>query len=188
MALRALKKLAKFCHSRCFGPCYVHSMSETASNDHPSNNDLNSNPSNAALAEALATALTGGHDDWYNGLTTASSALTAEQATALPAAGRSAIAGHLQHCSDTLRVASGWLAGQQPPIDWPAAWQLAQPFDEASWQAVQAEFASFSMAWQAQVAAKTDWDAKSLALAINVTAHLAYHAGAVMQIRKLVVS
>jgi hypothetical protein len=142
---------------------------------------------NSALSETLASALTGGDDQgWYNGLLTAVSGLTAAEASALPAAERSPIAGHLQHCGDTLRVAAGWLAGERPAVDWPAAWQLPQPLTEAHWQAIQAQFVEYSQAWQAQIQAKHDWNARGLALVINASAHLAYHAGAVMQIRKLV--
>lgn len=110
--------------------------------------------------------------------------ISAEAASARPMPGKTTVAAHVDHVHYGLSLLNRWAAGETNPwadADWEASWRRATVTDD-EWQALRTKLRDAAHAWQAAVAARTEWDHPSAAGALASAAHTAYHLGAIRQI------
>jgi hypothetical protein len=113
--------------------------------------------------------------------------LTADQAFAPPSPGSLPVAAHVQHLRYTLDITLDRLQGRNPTPDWPSSFHLpAQPSPQ-SWTALRASLRRsydgvLSYFQQHRHRPAADWPPIHLAGLCAMTAHNAYHLGAIRQI------
>ena len=107
-------------------------------------------------------------------------ALSAEDASRPPHAGRSTVAAHAGHLRFSLEVSRRWVTGDRGPFDWGQSWAVRE-VDDAAWAELRAgirqEYASFRRALDEA----GELDFLAFAGVLGALAHAAYHLGAVKQ-------
>ncbi len=125
---------------------------------------------------------TGGPEGGING---SIADLSAEQASR--DIGGKTIAAHVEHQRWALRLANDYFSGVTPTSNWSASWTVTS-VDEEAWDALRAALRSEGETLLSNVAARQDWTkTDTLDGAFATYGHLAYHLGAIRQLRKLVV-
>jgi hypothetical protein len=110
--------------------------------------------------------------------------LTAKAASAVPAAGTSSIAAHVDHLRYGLSLMNRWSRGERDPwstADWTASWQRSTVSDR-EWADLRHAVATEARAWLEALRSPRDHDVMELNGVIASVAHLAYHLGAIRQI------
>lgn len=111
--------------------------------------------------------------------------LSAEQASR--EIGGITIAAHVEHERWALRLANDYFAGVEPTSDWSASWKV-RTVDDQAWNALRDALRSEGETLLRNIATLQDWSmVESLNGAFATYGHLAYHLGAIRQLRKLVV-
>jgi hypothetical protein len=109
--------------------------------------------------------------------------LTAASASAVPAAGGTSIAAHVDHVRYGLSLMNRWAHGEPDPwatADWTASWGRAEVTEE-EWAERRAELAAEAHAWLEALATEREYaDLELTGIAASI-AHLAYHLGAIRQ-------
>jgi hypothetical protein len=116
--------------------------------------------------------------------------LSPGQAFAAPTPGAKSIAAHVAHLRYSLDLTAERLVGKNPPTDWPASFNVPDTSAEA-WQSLVADL---KRAYQAVLAILqtqeptplADWPPIHLAGLAAMTAHNAYHLGAIRQMVRAV--
>ncbi|MBX3142367.1 MAG: hypothetical protein KF813_01315 [Trueperaceae bacterium] len=125
---------------------------------------------------------TGGPEGGING---SIAGLSAEQVSR--EIGGTTIAAHVEHERWALRLANDYFAGVAPTSDWSASW-LVRSVDEPAWDALRQALRSEGETLLRNVETLQDWSkAEGFNGAFACYGHLAYHLGAIRQLRKLVV-
>ena len=110
--------------------------------------------------------------------------LSAADASALTATG-SSIAAHVDHIRYGLSLMNRWSQGENPFVsaDWKESWKKTG-VSEAGWRQRIAELRAEAVRWLDVVRAPRHVDADELKGLIGSIAHLAYHLGAIRQIKQ----
>jgi hypothetical protein len=118
------------------------------------------------------------------GLLSSLEKLSASDASALTATG-SSIAAHVDHIRYGLSLLNRWSQGENPfeSADWRESWKKTG-VSELEWQQRIAELRAEAARWLAAVRAPRDVDEDELKGLIGSVAHLAYHLGAIRQMRQ----
>ena len=116
--------------------------------------------------------------------------LTYEQAFARPAPGGKTVAAHVEHLRFTLDLTVRRLNGENPPADWKSSFITPPPSAEA-WAHLQSELRRaygevLSILQRSRNLAPDDWPPIQLVGLSALTAHNAYHLGAIRQIANVV--
>ena len=106
--------------------------------------------------------------------------LSAAQASHVGGPGRTTIAGHIQHLSASIALATRGLRGESPSRDRSRSWTVATVTD-AEWAAVRARLRDEYQKLLVAVETHAAWDEDALGTAMGAIAHTAYHLGAVRQ-------
>ena len=108
--------------------------------------------------------------------------LSADEASARPD-GRSSVAAHVHHVHYGLTLLNRWLRGENSYADakFAESWRH-QAVDEAQWRELRAALAREAQDWTAAVGERTTWDEEAWINVIAITAHTAYHLGAIRQL------
>ncbi|MBB6099858.1 putative damage-inducible protein DinB [Deinobacterium chartae] len=138
------------------------------------------------LADNLRVALEGTDHDWYVGLLTTLTEVSAEQASRASRAGGSTIAAHANHVRFALRIMLGRLHGERGPVEWGPEWERSR-VDDAEWDALRTELGELYQEFAGLLRSRTVWDEQALGVVMTQIAHTAYHVGAIRQV-KLAVS
>ena len=118
-------------------------------------------------------------------------ALSAEQAYAPPVPGSKPIAAHVEHLRFTLAVTLERLHGRDPTPDWPSSF-TPPPASPAAWDALRRDLRRAYdgvlafLQQQQRTLPPEKWPPIHLAGLAAVTAHNAYHLGAIRQITRVV--
>jgi hypothetical protein len=107
-------------------------------------------------------------------------ALSAADVSQASGAGRTTIAGHLQHLSESLSLTARELRGETVSRDRSRSWTVSS-VDEAAWRALRERLRSVCADTVDAVERHGDWDEDALAAAIGAIAHTAYHLGSIRQ-------
>ena len=108
------------------------------------------------------------------------SGLSAAQASEEGGPGRTTIAGHLHHLSESLTLASRGLRGESTSHDRTRTWTVSV-VDAAGWADLQARLRRVYEGLRMAVETHAAWDEDALGMAIGAVAHSAYHLGAIRQ-------
>ena len=110
--------------------------------------------------------------------------LSAADASALTATG-SSIAAHVDHIRYGLSLMNRWSQGESPvgSAEWRAGWKRTK-VSEPEWQQRIAELRAEAARWLGVVRTPREVDEDGLKGLIGSIAHLAYHLGAVRQIKQ----
>jgi uncharacterized damage-inducible protein DinB len=116
--------------------------------------------------------------------------LPADQAFAAPAPGARSIAGHVEHLRFALDLTLQRLRGENPPADWAASFNVGAASPEA-WATLQRELRRAYEAVLAELQQQRNvppqaWPPINLVGLAAMTAHNAYHLGAIRQIVRIV--
>jgi DinB superfamily len=117
------------------------------------------------------------------GLLRSLSALSAADASAIPAGGRSSIAAHVDHLRYGLSLLNRWSQGEENPFagaDWTASWKRTK-VSEPEWSTLRNELQSEARKWQVAVREPREFSDDELNGYLASAAHLAYHLGAIRQ-------
>jgi len=106
--------------------------------------------------------------------------LSAAQASHVGGPGRTTIAGHIQHLSASIALATRGLRGESPSRDRSRSWTVAT-VNDAEWAAVRARLRDEYQKLLVAVETHAAWDEDALGTAMGAIAHTAYHLGAVRQ-------
>ena len=106
--------------------------------------------------------------------------LSASQASRVGGPGRTTVAGHTQHLTSSVALATRGLLGESPSRDRSRSWSVAT-VDDAEWAAVRARLHDAYHQLLVAVETRTAWDEDALGTAMGAIAHAAYHLGAVRQ-------
>ncbi len=111
--------------------------------------------------------------------------LSAEQASREVAG--TTVAAHIEHVRWALRMVNDYFAGADgPPPNWSESWSV-RSVDGPAWDALRAALKAEGDSLLRNVATAHDWtDDFAANGALTTFGHLAYHLGAVRQLRKLV--
>ena len=126
-------------------------------------------------------------DTWFvsnapdSGIFGTLAALSAQEASRAPGPGRRSAAAHTSHVAFSLRVSRALLRGETPAVNWAESWAVSS-VDARGWAGLRASLRSDYEAVRDELAARTEWDARSLTRAMAMVAHVAYHLGALRQI------
>jgi hypothetical protein len=112
-------------------------------------------------------------------------AVTPQQAFMPPAPAGRSIAGHVEHLRFTLALTLRRLHGENPAVDWSKSFDLAEQTPE-SWGRLKADLrrsyeAVLDFLQERRLAPVEDWPPMHVAGLAAMTAHNAYHLGAVRQ-------
>jgi hypothetical protein len=115
-------------------------------------------------------------------------ALTAEEASAVPAGGGSSVAAHVEHLRYGLELLNRWSRGEEPfaDADYSASWRHVT-VSEAEWASRREALRREAYAWREAIAYQPGTRTLSdveLTGVISSIAHLAYHLGAIRQIHR----
>jgi hypothetical protein len=106
--------------------------------------------------------------------------LSATQASRVGGPGHTTIAGHLQHLTSSIALATRGLLGESPARDRSRSWTVAT-VDAAEWGAVRARLRDEYQRLLVAVETHAAWDEDAFGTAMGAIAHAAYHLGAVRQ-------
>ena len=106
--------------------------------------------------------------------------LSAAQASHVGGPGRTTIAGHIQHLSASIALATRGLRGESPSRDRSRSWTVAT-VNDAAWAAARARLRDEYQKLLVAVETHAAWDEDALGTAMGAIAHTAYHLGAVRQ-------
>ncbi len=110
--------------------------------------------------------------------------LSAEQASREVAG--TTIAAHVEHERWALRLVNDYFVGKQPTAEWSASWSV-KTVDGAAWDALRAALRTEGETLLDNAERFQDWARPEMANgALSTFGHLAYHLGAIRQLRKLV--
>jgi hypothetical protein len=114
--------------------------------------------------------------------------LSAEAASAVPAAGGATIAAHVDHLRYGLGLMNRWSRGENPfaDADYSASWRRQQVSPE-QWRELLDGLRRETRAWVAAASRPRDIAQTDLAVMIASAAHMAYHLGAIRQIDRTAV-
>jgi hypothetical protein len=148
----------------------------------------------AVLKEALTTLLREGVEGppdpggtWFvsnaadAGLLGTLDRLTAEQASATPAAGRRSIAAHAGHVLFALNASRRWITGERPRLNWKESWSVSA-VDRQQWDQLRTEIRAAHAALREAIEQASNWDEVTTGSAVAIVAHVAYHLGAIKQL------
>lgn len=110
--------------------------------------------------------------------------LSASAASAVPVAGGSSIAAHIDHVRYGLSLMNRWSRGEHDPwssADWTASWNRPVVNDE-EWAALRQAFGAEARTWLDALRTPRDYSEIELHGVIASIVHLAYHFGAIRQI------
>lgn len=118
-------------------------------------------------------------------------AVSARQAFAPPVAGARSIAAHAAHLRFTLDVTLRRLHGENPTPDWPSSFDVTGDGSEAAWRAMRDDLrrsceAVLAFLQSRRNAPFQDWPPIHVVGIAAVTAHNAYHLGAIRQMARVV--
>ena len=106
--------------------------------------------------------------------------LSAAQASHVGGPGRSTIAGHIQHVSSSIALATRGLQGESPARDRSRSWTVST-VNDAEWATVRTRLRDEYHNLLVAVETHATWDEDALGTAMGAIAHAAYHLGAVRQ-------
>ena len=108
--------------------------------------------------------------------------LSAADASAIPAGGRSSIAAHVDHLRYGLSLLNRWSEGEAPfaDADWGASWKLTK-VSESEWTSLRQGLQSEARRWQTAIRRPRDFTEDELNGYLASAVHLAYHLGAIRQ-------
>jgi hypothetical protein len=106
--------------------------------------------------------------------------LSASQASHAGGPGHTTIAGHMQHLSSSVALATRGLRGESASRDRSRSWTVAT-VNDAEWGAVRARLRDEYQKLLVAVETHATWDEDALGTALGAIAHTAYHLGAVRQ-------
>ncbi len=106
--------------------------------------------------------------------------LSASQASRVGGPGRTTIAGHMQHLSSSVALATRGLLGESASRDRSRSWTVATVSD-AEWAAVRARLRDEYQKLLVAVETHAAWDEDAMGTVMGAIAHTAYHLGAVRQ-------
>jgi hypothetical protein len=110
--------------------------------------------------------------------------LTATAASAVPVAGGSSIAAHVDHVRYGLSLMNRWSRGEDNPwstADWAASWDRLV-VNEQEWATLRQAIGAEARAWLESFRSRREYSEIELNGVIASIAHLAYHLGAMRQI------
>lgn len=110
--------------------------------------------------------------------------VSAEAASMHPMAGRTTLAGHVEHLRFSFDVFNRWAGGEKDVFQttaWGKSWGGGTLTAE-QWRAQRDDLRAQAHAWRDAAAAREDWDTFSLTGATGSVVHLAYHLGAIRQL------
>jgi hypothetical protein len=107
--------------------------------------------------------------------------LSAAEASAVPAAGGSSIAAHVDHLRYGLEFLNRWSRGENPFADYSASWRRVTVTD-AEWALLRQQLRAEARAWQEAVRQPRELTDDELNGVVGSVVHLAYHLGAIRQI------
>lgn len=111
--------------------------------------------------------------------------LSAEQASR--EIGGTTIAAQVEHERWALRLANDYFDGVEPTSNWSASWTV-RSVDEQAWAALRQALRDEGAKLLEHLATRQEWDkTEALNPTFAIYGHLAYHLGAIGQLRKLVV-
>jgi hypothetical protein len=117
------------------------------------------------------------------GLLASLDTLTAEMASARPG-DRSSVASHVDHLRYGLHLMNRFAQGEKNPwadANWGESWTRQHVTDE-QWRTLRADLAMEARAWLQVMKQLPAWDESSMASAVSIIPHLAYHLGAIRQL------
>lgn len=119
------------------------------------------------------------------GLLRSLDALTAEQASRVPAGHEASVAAHVRHVSYGLGLLVRWSRGEEPfaTADWAAAWHPTT-VDDAEWVRLRDEFRTNADGFERALDTLLAGDEVHRTGTVGGVAHLAYHLGAIRQIER----
>src|SRR5260221_7182928 len=100
--------------------------------------------------------------------------LSASQASRVGGPGRTTIAGHMQHLSSSVALATRGLLGESASRDRSRSWTVATVSD-AEWAAVRARLRDEYQKLLVAVGTPAAWDEDSMGTVMGEIAHTAYH-------------
>jgi hypothetical protein len=142
-----------------------------------------------ALSTVLNELLDGAAEDagWVlnpkdPGLLRSLASLSAAEASAIPAGGRSSIAAHVDHLRYGLSLLNRWSEVENPfsDADWSASWKRVT-VSEPEWASLRSNLQSEARRWQSTVRQPREFTDDELKGYLASAAHLAYHLGAIRQ-------
>jgi DinB superfamily len=109
--------------------------------------------------------------------------LSAAEASAVPAAGGSSIAAHVDHLRYGLELLNRWSRGENPfaDADYSASWRRVA-VNDAEWAQLRARFRVEARRWHEAIRQPRALTTDELNGVIGSVVHLAYHLGAIRQI------
>jgi hypothetical protein len=108
------------------------------------------------------------------------SGLTASEASREGGPGHSTIAGHVNHLSSSVALATRELRGESTSRDRSQSWTVSV-VDDAAWVALRTALRREYERLLVAVETHAVWDEDALGVAIGAIAHTAYHLGAIRQ-------
>jgi hypothetical protein len=116
------------------------------------------------------------------GLIKSLAAISHDDASVIPAGGRSSIASHVDHLRYGLSLMSRMSHGESPfkDADWTASWMRAA-VSKSEWETLVRDFEKEARAWQAVVRQPRPLTDDELKGYVASAVHLAYHVGAIRQ-------
>lgn len=109
--------------------------------------------------------------------------LSAADASAVPAAGGSSIAAHVDHLRYGLELLNRWSRGENPFLDanYSASWHRVT-VTETEWRQLRDRFSAEARTWQNNIRQPRRLTDDELNAVFGSVVHLAYHLGAIRQI------
>jgi hypothetical protein len=111
--------------------------------------------------------------------------LSAADASTVPAAGGSSIAGHVDHLRYGFELMNRWSHGENPFSDanYAASWKRLT-VTESEWKQLRDQFRAEARAWQENIRLPRTLTNDELNAIVGSVVHLAYHLGAMRQIHR----
>jgi hypothetical protein len=111
--------------------------------------------------------------------------LSAAEASAVPPAGGSSIAAHVDHVRYGLSLLNRWSGGENPfdNADWSASWRRTTVSDE-EWKTLRRDLGAELHTWRDVVRTPRTVDEMALTGMVASVVHLAYHLGAIRQMNR----
>ncbi len=150
----------------------------------PNTSFLNTPELNTALLGSFSETFLGNDGDhWFAGLFPTLEPFSAAQVSS-PVHGNS-IAAHLEHVYYTLEMGLLWLQDEKPSPNWAQSW-THQTVDEATWQTLKIRLRQHYQAITDWLETSSDPSSRKITLLCDLSAHTAYHVGAIRQMIKAI--
>jgi len=95
------------------------------------------------------------------------------------------VAAHAEHVRWLVSKVNAFLRDEKPAMDWSESWAVTT-VDEAAWNKLRTELRKEGTELLANIEKSQDWGGEAAANgAISTYGHIAYHLGAIRQLRKL---